>query len=146
MAWLNLKGFPIARKLIEMVASMQNPLLSEAVARLLLATGVFRLEWFLLGKTVDALSICQAAQADVLLMEVSRLAAYTPESRLGLIKRVRKTVSNYKFLLLCDENSAPHLTRRVMHVRQDRLIDAFLYASVTPAYLTAALDKNRSLP
>lgn len=27
-----------------------------------------------------------------------------------------------------------------MIVRQERLIDAFLYASVTPAYLTAALD------
>ena len=32
------------------------------------------------------------------------------------------------------------MARRVMIVRQDRLIDAFLYASVTPAYLTAALD------
>ena len=47
---------------------------------------------------------------------------------------------NCKFVLLCDENSDPELSHRVMIVRQDRLIDAFLYASVTPAYLTAALD------
>ncbi len=124
----------------EMVASMQNSLLSEVVARSLLETGVFRLEWFLPGKTGDALSICQAVQADVLLMEVRRLAAYTLESRLGLIKRVRKTVSNCKFLLLCDENSDAELAHRVVLARQDRLIDAFLYASVTPAYLIAALD------
>jgi len=41
-----------------------------------------------------------------------------------------------------DADDAPteELARRVMIVRQDRLIDAFLYASVTPAYLTAALD------
>ena len=39
-----------------------------------------------------------------------------------------------------DENGDPELAHRVMIVRQNRLIDAFLYASVTPAYLTAALD------
>ena len=41
-----------------------------------------------------------------------------------------------------DADDAPteELARRVMIVRQDRLIDTFLYASVTPAYLTAALD------
>ena len=43
-------------------------------------------------------------------------------------------------LVLCDENSDMELAHRVMHARQDRLIDAFLYASVTPAYLAAALD------
>jgi len=43
-------------------------------------------------------------------------------------------------VLLCDENVDPELAHRVMIVRQDRLIDAFLYASVTHAYLTAALD------
>ncbi len=124
----------------EMVASMQNSLLSEAVVRSFLATGVFRLEWFLPGKTGDALSICQAVQADVLLMEVRRLAAYTLESRLGLIKRVRRSMPNCKFVLLCDENGDPEMARLVMIARQDRLIDAFLYASVTPAYLIAALD------
>ena len=41
-----------------------------------------------------------------------------------------------------DADDAPteELARRVMIVRQERLIDAFLYASVTPTYLTAALD------
>lgn len=41
----------------KMAASMRNTLLSEAVARSLLETGVFRLGWFLPGKTGDALSI-----------------------------------------------------------------------------------------
>ena len=73
-------------------------------------------------------------------MEVSRLPAYTLESRFELIECVRRAMPNCKFVLLCDENSDPELSHRVMIVRQDRLIDAFLYASVTPAYLTAALD------
>ena len=124
----------------EIVVSMQNTLLSEAVARSLAETGEFRVEQVLPGKTDDIFSLCRAAQADILLMEVSRLNAYTLESRLSLIDRVRRKIKACKFVLLCDENSDMELAHRVMHARQDRLIDAFLYASVTPAYLAAALD------
>ena len=122
------------------VVSMQNTLLSESIARSLAETGDFRVEQVPPGKTGDAFSLCQAVQADILLMEVSRLPAYTLENRLKLIECVRRAMPNCKFVLLCDENSDPELARRVMIARQDRLIDAFLYASVTPAYLTAALD------
>ena len=123
----------------EIVVSMQNTLLSEAVAWSLAETGEFRVEQVLPGKTGDTFSLCRAVQADILLMEVSRLPAYTLENRLKLIECVRRAMPNCKFVLLCDENGDPELARRVMIVRQDRLIDAFLYASVTPAYLTAAL-------
>lgn len=122
------------------VVSMQNMLLSEAVARTLAETGESRVEQVLPGKTSDTFSLCRAMQADILLMEVSRLNAYTLESRLSLIDRVRRKIKACKFVLLCDENSDMELAHRVMHARQDRLIDAFLYASVTPAYLAAALD------
>ena len=122
------------------VISMQNTLLSEAVARTLAETREFRVEQILPGRTDDTLSLCETVRADILLMEVSRLPAYTLENRLKLIECVRRAMPNCKFVLLCDENGDPELARRVMIVRQDRLIDAFLYASVTPAYLTAALD------
>ena len=124
----------------EIVVSMQNTLLSESIARSLAETGDFRVEQVLPGKTGDTFSLCRAVQADILLMEVSRLPAYTLESRLKLIECVRRALPNCNFVLLCDETSEPDLARRAMIVRQDRLIDAFLYASVTPAYLTAALD------
>ena len=122
------------------VVSMQNTLLSEAIAHALTETREFRVEQILPGRTGDALSLCAAMPADILLMEVSRLLAYTLENRLKLIECVRRAMPKCKFVLLCDENSDPELAHRVMIVRQDRLIDAFLYASVTPAYLTAALD------
>ena len=122
------------------VISMQNTLLSEAIARAFSDTGEFRIEQILPGKTNDTLSLCCAMQAEILLMEVSRLPAYTLESRLKLIECVRRAMPNCKFVLLCDENGDPELARQVVCARQDRLIDAFLYASVTPAYLTAALD------
>ena len=122
------------------VISMQNTLLSEAIARAFSDTGEFRIEQILPGKTNDTLSLCCAMQAEILLMEVSRLPAYTLESRLKLIECVRRAMPNCKFVLLCDENGDPELAQSVKRTRQDRLIDAFLYASVTPAYLTAALD------
>ena len=122
------------------VISMQNTLLSEAVARTLAETREFRVEQILPGHADDTLSLCETMRADILLMEVSRLNAYTLESRLNLIDRVRRKIKACKFVLLCDENSDMELAHRVMHARQDRLIDAFLYASVTPAYLAAALD------
>ena len=53
---------------------------------------------------------------------------------------MRAALPECKFVLLCDENSDAELAQQVKCARQDRLIDAFLYASVTPAYLTAALD------
>ena len=124
----------------DVVLSMQNTLLSEAVARSLSETGEFRVEQVPPGKTGDTFSLCRAVQANILLMEVSRLPAYTLENRLKLIECVRRALPNCKFVLLCDENSDAELAHRVVIVRQNRLIDAFLYASVTPAYLTAALD------
>ena len=124
----------------DVVVSMQNTLLSETVARSLAETGEFRVEQVLPGKSGDTFSLCRAAQADILLMEVSRLPSYTLESRLKLIECVRRAMPGCKFVLLCDENSDAELAQQVKCARQDRLIDAFLYASVTPAYLTAALD------
>ena len=124
----------------ECVISMQNTLFSEAVAQTLSGTGEFRVEQILPGKSEDIFSICRATQADILLMEVSRVNAYTLENRLKLISRVRRALPHCQFVLLCDENSDPELARQVKCARQDRLIDAFLYASVTPAYLVAALD------
>ena len=122
------------------VISMQNTLLSEAIARAFSDTGEFRVEQILPGKTNDTLSLCCAMQAEILLMEVSRLPAYTLESRLKLIECVRRAMPNCKFVLLCDENGDPELARRVKIARQDHKIDAFFYTSVTPGYLTAALD------
>lgn len=116
------------------VVSMQNTLLSEAIAHALTETREFRVEQILPGRTGDALSLCAAMPADILLMEVSRLSAYTLESRLSA------KIPGCKFALLCDENSDPELARQVVCARQDRRIDAFLYASVTPAYLVAAMD------
>lgn len=123
-----------------LVISMQNTLLSEAIAKSFMDTGTFRIEQVLPGKTEDTLSYCCVMQADVLLMEVSRLGAYTLENRLRLTDRVRQELPGCQCALLCDENSDEELARRVKIARQDHRIDAFFYTSVTPGYLTAAVE------
>lgn len=122
------------------VISMQNTLLSEAIARAFSDTGEFRVEQVLPGKTNDTLSLCCAMQAEILLMEVSRWEGYTLESRLRLIDDVRRKIPGCRFALLCDENSDEELARWVKIARQGHKIDAFFYTSVTPGYLTAAVE------
>ena len=96
------------------VVSMQNTLLSEAIAHALTETRPFVGRARVLpGRTGDALSLCAAMPADILLMEVSRLSAYTLENRLSLIDRLSAKVPGCKTALLCDENSDPELARRV---------------------------------
>ena len=80
--------------MMNIVVSMQNSLLSEAIAHALTETREFRVEQILPGRTGDALSLCAAMPEDILLMEVSRLPAYTLESRLKLIECVRRAMPN----------------------------------------------------
>ena len=127
----------------KMVVSMQNTLLSETAARSLLETGIFRLEWFLLGKTAAALTILQAVQAEILLMEFSspkRVHAGKPTGA------DRARAFQIALLLLCDENSAPHLTHRVMHVRQDRRIPVRLrHVHLSPRRAGSDLRKETAV-
>ncbi len=106
-----------------MSSACKTRLFSEAVAQALSGTGEFRVEQVLPGKTDDIFSLCRAARADILLMEVSRVNAYTLESRLRLIDRVRGAVPRCQFVLLCDENGDPELAQSVKRARQDRLIN-----------------------
>ena len=122
------------------IISMQTVLLSEAIARAFAQTGEFRAQQILPGRVQDTLPLCCAMQADVLLMEAGRLEAYTLERRLALVDAVRRKLPSCRFALLCDEDSDAELARQVKRARQDHQIDAFFYTSVTPDYLTAAVD------
>ena len=51
-----------------------------------------------------------------------------------------QSVPGCRVALLCDEVADPELAQQVTQARQLGRIDGFLYASVTEAYLTAALE------
>ncbi len=122
------------------VLSIQNTLLAEAVATALRNAGTFRVEQVLSGSDADVSSLCILLHANILVMEVNRRRSYTLESRLKLIDSVRKSVSDCKFVMICDENSDADIAHHVVQLRLDRRIDTFLYTSATPASLRAALQ------
>ena len=122
------------------VLSIQNQLLSEALSRALAETGNFRPEHVPIDRPLDTAYLCLALQAQILLMDVSNAPTATMKPRLEIALKVRSGLPSCKIVLVCDENADPFIAQQVKEARQVGKIDAFFYASVTAAYLTAALE------
>ena len=123
------------------VISMQNNLLSGAIVKYLLERGELIPERILdESKEDEPYASCQTLQADVLLMDISRLPQSTLERRLETAKRVREMLPNCKIALLCDENADPDMAEKVKDAKMLGLIDGFFHSSVTGEYISAALD------
>ena len=82
---------------------------------------------------------CADASADVLLMEAAFNIGATLDDCLKEAKRLRTLRPECRTILLCDENSAPEVARRIALAKKDGLIDDFVYSSVSESYLTAML-------
>ena len=120
---------------------MQNNLLSGAIVKYLLERGELIPERILdESKEDEPYASCQTLQADVLLMDISRLPQSTLERRLETAKRVREMLPNCKIALLCDENADPDMAEKVKDAKLLGLIDGFFHSSVTGEYISAALD------
>ena len=122
------------------VISVGNGLLCDAIAGALRRCGQFRCQSVPPERSRDMTGVCRGCRCDVLLMEVSRLPGATLPERLCAGDAVRALVPGCRVALLCDEVADPELAQQVMQARQQGRIDGFLYASVTEAYLTAALE------
>lgn len=70
-------------------------------------------------KTKDIVKLCRSCRADVLLLEVC---------------------PHCKTVLLVDEVEYPELATAVCLAKKDHIVDDFVYASVSPAYLSAMMD------
>lgn len=122
------------------VISVGNGLLCDAIAGALRRCGQFRCQSVPPERSRDMTGVCRGCRCDVLLMEVSRLPGATLPERLCAGDAVRALVPGCRVALLCDEVADPELAQQVTQARQQGRIDGFLYASVTEAYLTAALE------
>jgi len=122
------------------VISIQNGLLAEAIERMLDDSGEFiSVRIPVGGKKEDLTTLCREYGAQMLIAEVSYSADTSVDVRLKEAAEVREALPDCKIVFLCDENSAPDIARRVMLARQDRVIDAFFYSSVTARYMLAVL-------
>lgn len=123
------------------VISMQNGLLAGAIVKYLMERGELMPERVLNhSKKDEPYATCQALNADVLLMDISRLPNFTLNQRLETASKVRQTLSNCKIALLCDEYADPDIAEKVKEAKMVGLIDGFFHSSVTGEYISAALD------
>ena len=121
--------------------SMQNRVFAESVMLMLQRSGEFRPVRVAAGPTERALRECIAAQPELLLLDVTPTSPATElTGRMQLADGLRREQPGCKVALLCDETAYPAQARDVMRAKQAGRIDAFFYASVTEAYLTAALE------
>lgn len=121
------------------LVSIKNGLLSTAVTRVLKDCGEFLPYQISSEASTDHSDRLNVTEADILLMEVSYLPGATFEARLKEIKQIRKNKPECKIVVLCDDTAAPELAHKVTQLKKDRLIDGFLYTSVTASYLLSTL-------
>lgn len=122
----------------KIVLSICNSLMELSIAHSLTQTGGFQIVSIHPGCGEIARE-CADASADVLLMEAAFHIGSTMDDCLKEAKQLRRLRPECKMILLCDENSAPEVARRIALAKKDGLIDDFVYSSVSESYLTAML-------
>ena len=121
------------------VLDMKNGLLAEAVTQSLSGCDMDFLI-YRSPKPEETLALCRTCRANVLVMEVIRQGLWKLSERIRLCSAVRQLGWVCKVLLLVDENADELLAADVRQAVKDRLVDNFIYASVSPAYLAGVID------
>ena len=121
------------------VIDLQNALFADAVAK---ALGEYDSDFETVKSESpeETAALCASVLANVLIMEVT---AYTPwrlEERMRIRDEVKSRSPDCKIVLLVDENTEKQLADKVLLAKKDGLIDNFIYASISAAYLTAVID------
>lgn len=122
----------------KIVLSICDSLMALSITHSLTQTGDFQIASIRPGCKEIARE-CADASADVLLMEAAFNIGATLDDCLKEAKRLRSLRPECRTILLCDENSAPEVARRIALEKKDGLIDDFVYSSVSESYLTAML-------
>ena len=124
----------------DIVLSIRNNLVCEALTRSLEESGEFRPYKLLFSRENEVLRECKALSPDILLLEVAFGRRTDLKTRLAEASEVRQNSPNCKIIFLCDENSSPELANQVVQAKRDGQIDEFFYESVGSRYLVAALS------
>ena len=83
--------------------------------------------------------LCIASKADVLLAEVRERSPHTLDEWNIRLNKIKKKLPDCKVVYVVDENSSPELADQVALARSNRLIDAFVYGTVSGEYVTALI-------
>lgn len=121
------------------VLDMKGGLLTDAVVQALTASNPDFIVYPSSGPE-KTLALCRTCHANVLIMEVMRQGEWKLEERLKIRDEVKKLSWDCRILLLVDENADEMLAVDVRQAVKDQLVDNFIYASVSPAYLAGVID------
>lgn len=120
------------------VVSIPNSLLAGGIVMQLKKNSNFRVYREDDPRGID--NFCSGADLDVLLVEVREQSPHTLAEWLVRYETIKKRCEYCHFVVIVDENTSPELAEQVTRARNDLLIDAFLYSSVTGEYLSAVVD------
>lgn len=83
---------------------------------------------------------CKTHKPDVLLMDVKAFSPWMIDQRMAIRDKVKRSTENCRIILFVDDENNPDLIDRVRWAKRERLIDAFLFGSVSENYFTSVID------
>ena len=123
----------------KVVLDLQSGLYAKAVRRIL----VQDLDGYQVDiskNPTETVERCRILQPDVLLMEVTGYTPWMLSERLSIREEVKRHVPSVKIVFLIDDKAEVALAEEIKKAKQEKLIDAFLFTSVSESYLVAVMD------
>ena len=123
----------------KVVLDLQSGLYAKAVRRIL----VQDLDGYQVDiskNPTETVERCRILQPDVLLMEVTGYTPWMLSERLSIRDEVKRHVPSIKIVFLIDDKAEGALVEEIKKAKQEKLIDAFLFTSVSESYLVAVMD------
>lgn len=123
----------------KVVLDLQSGLYAKAVRRIL----VQDLDGYQVDiskNPTETVERCRILQPDVLLMEVTGYTPWMLSERLSIRDEVKRHVPSIKIVFLIDDKAEGTLVEEIKKAKQEKLIDAFLFTSVSESYLVAVMD------
>ena len=123
----------------KVVLDLQSGLYAKAVRRIL----VQDLDGYQVDiskNPTETVERCRILQPDVLLMEVTGYTPWMLSERLSIRDEVKRHVPSVKIAFLIDDKAEAALVEEIKKAKQEELIDAFLFTSVSESYLVAVMD------
>ena len=123
----------------KVVLDLQSGLYAKAVRRIL----VQDLDGYQVDiskNPTETVERCRILQPDVLLMEVTGYTPWMLSERLSIRDEVKRHVPSVKIAFLIDDKAEAALVEEIKKAKQEKLIDAFLFTSVSESYLVAVMD------
>ena len=123
----------------KVVLDLQSGLYAKAVRRIL----VQDLDGYQVDiskNPTETVERCRILQPDVLLMEVTGYTPWMLSERISIREEVKRHVPSVKIVFLIDDKAEGTLVEEIKKAKQEKLIDAFLFTSVSESYLVAVMD------